>query len=55
LAEQRIRAAQKSETSNVDLSRMELTELPESIGELKQMLSLNLSSNELTIEPLINK
>jgi Leucine-rich repeat (LRR) protein len=50
-AEQKIQQALKSGATELDLHGMELTELPESIGQLTQLTSLNLSSNQLTTLP----
>jgi internalin A len=50
-AEQKIQQALKSHTTELDLHSMELTELPESIGQLPQLQTLYLSNNKLTILP----
>ncbi|MBE0680290.1 MAG: hypothetical protein IH589_00110, partial [Anaerolineales bacterium] len=44
-AEKEIQEAQKSGATELDLSGMELTELPESIGDLTQLHKLNLGRN----------
>ncbi|MBN8656841.1 MAG: leucine-rich repeat domain-containing protein, partial [Anaerolineae bacterium] len=50
-AEQKIAEALKSGATELDLRNMQLTELPESIGQLTQLTSLYLSSNKLTTLP----
>ena len=50
-AEKKIAEALKSGATELDLSRMDLTELPESIGQLKQLTKLNLWHNSLTTLP----
>jgi len=57
IAEQKIEAARKSGAKELDLSgdygerTPKLTELPESLDQLTQLQSLNLSSNQLTALP----
>ena len=57
LAEQKIEAARKSGVTELDLSngydekKPKLTELPESLAQLTQLQSLNLSDNQLTALP----
>lgn len=46
-AEQKIEEARRSGATKLDLSQMNLTELPESLGQLAQLQSLNLLGNEL--------
>ena len=46
-AEKKIAEALKSGATKLDLSGMELTELPESIGQLTQLQTLNLRNNQL--------
>ena len=50
-AEKKIAEALTSRATELDLRRMKLTELPESIGQLTQLTSLNLSNNQLTALP----
>ena len=50
-AEQKIADALRSGATELDLRSMQLTELPESIGQLTQLTSLDLSSNQLTALP----
>jgi Leucine-rich repeat (LRR) protein len=51
IAENKIEAARRSRETELDLSGMKLTELPESLGQLTQLQSLNLSNNRLTALP----
>ena len=50
-AEQRIEQARREGATELGLRRMELTELPESLGELTQLQTLDLSGNQLTSLP----
>jgi internalin A len=50
-AEEKIEEARRSRAKELDLNRMGLTELPESLGQLMQLQSLNLSGNHLTALP----
>jgi Leucine-rich repeat (LRR) protein len=50
-AEQRIEAARQEEATELDLSSMQLTELPEAIAALTQLQMLDLSRNQLTALP----
>ncbi len=50
-AEQRIEAARQAGATELDLSGMKLTEVPEAIAGLTQLQSLDLSYNELTELP----
>ena len=50
-AEQKIEAARRSGAKELDLGRMRLTELPESLGQLTQLRSLYLQGNQLTALP----
>ena len=50
-AEQKIQQALQSGATELDLSGMKLTELPESIGQLTQLQTLNLFRNQLTTLP----
>jgi len=50
-AEQKIAKALKTGATGLDLRNMQLTELPESIGQLTQLTSLDLSNNQLTALP----
>lgn len=50
-AEKKIEEALKSGATELDLGDMKLTELPESIGQLAQLQSLNLSHNRLKTLP----
>jgi Leucine-rich repeat (LRR) protein len=50
-AEQKIEQARRTGATELDLNEMDLTELPESLGNLTQLQSLNLSSNQLTALP----
>jgi Leucine-rich repeat (LRR) protein len=52
-AEQRIEAARQEGATELDLSGMGLTELPEAIASLTQLQKLNLSDNELTGLPMV--
>lgn len=47
-AEEKIAEALRTGATELDLSDMGLTELPESLGKLTKLLSLNLSQNQLT-------
>lgn len=47
IAEERIEAARKSKATELDLSRLGLTELPASVGFLTELLALNIAHNEL--------
>jgi hypothetical protein len=49
-AEKKIESARRSEAKELDLHSMKLTELPESIGLLTQLLELNLGADYLTGE-----
>jgi internalin A len=51
IAEARIQAALRQQTRNLDLSRLALTSLPESLGRLTGLQSLDLSRNRLTSLP----
>lgn len=50
-AVQKIEEARWSGAIEIDLGNMKLTELPESLGQLKQLRTLNLSDNQLTTLP----
>jgi|CXWL01.1.fsa_nt_gi GTPase SAR1 family protein len=50
-AEKKIAEALQSRATELDLSGMKLTELPDSLGQLTQLTELNLSSNKLTALP----
>ncbi|MBN3948066.1 MAG: leucine-rich repeat domain-containing protein [Nostoc sp. NMS7] len=50
-AEQRIEKARQEGATELDLSNMELTEVPEAIASLSQLQELNLSNNQLTEIP----
>ena len=50
-AEQKIEAARRSGAKVLNLSGMNLTELPESLGQLTQLQSLDLFDNRLTTLP----
>jgi Leucine-rich repeat (LRR) protein len=50
-AEKKIEEAQKTLAKKLDLSGMGLTELAESIGQLTQLQSLDLSRNQLMALP----
>jgi Leucine-rich repeat (LRR) protein len=50
-AEKKIEEARRSVATELSLNDMELTELPESLGQLPQLQSLDLSSNQLTALP----
>ncbi len=50
-AETKIEKARLSGATELDLSKNNLTELPESLGQLTQLQSLNLASNQLTELP----
>jgi Leucine-rich repeat (LRR) protein len=50
-AERRIEVARQEGATELDLSRMELTEVPEAIASLTQLESLDLSDNQLTELP----
>ena len=52
-AEKKIEEALKSGATELDLSYMRLSELPESFGQLTQLRELNLSVNKLTVLPEI--
>jgi internalin A len=51
LAEQKIQQALQSGSTELKLSNMELTELPDSLGQLTQLTKLDLSHNQLTALP----
>ena len=48
---QRITAAHTEGAATLDLSRLNLKEIPESLRDLKQLRTLKLESNELTALP----
>ena len=50
-AEQKIEEARRSGAKELDLIGMDLTELPESLGQLTQLQKLNVHSNQLTALP----
>ena len=50
-AEEKIAEALRTGATELDLAYMELTELPESLGQLTQLQSLKLSSNQLMALP----
>jgi internalin A len=50
-AVKKIKAARRSGATELDLSNMELTELPESLGQLTQLQKLSLWGNQLTALP----
>ena len=50
-AEETIEKARRSGAKELDLRRMEPTELPESLGQLTQLQALDLSENQLTALP----
>jgi C-terminal of Roc, COR, domain/Ras of Complex, Roc, domain of DAPkinase/Leucine rich repeat len=50
-AEQKIEKARRSGETELDLSKMGLIQLPESLGKLTQLKSLDLTHNELTTLP----
>ncbi|MEH1974329.1 MAG: leucine-rich repeat domain-containing protein [Nostoc sp.] len=50
-AEQRIEQARQEGAIELDLSNIELTELPEAIASLTQLQQLDLSDNQLTELP----
>ena len=50
-AEKRIEAARRSGETALDLSRLKLTALPESLGQLARLERLSLHSNQLTALP----
>ncbi len=50
-AEEKIEAARRSGATELNLSDMRLTELPESLGRLTQLQSLDLSYSQLTVLP----
>ena len=52
-AKKRIDQAWRTRAKELDLDGMELTELPESLGQLTQLRELNLSSNQLTALPVL--
>jgi internalin A len=51
IAETRIEEARDSKAPNLDLKGLELTEIPDSIGQLTQLRRLNLENNQLTCLP----
>ena len=50
-AEKKIAAARQPRVRSLDLSRMHLTELPESLGHLTQLWEMYISDNQLTKLP----
>jgi internalin A len=50
-AEQRIAEARRTGARELNLSGLELTELPESLGQLTQLQTLDVSNNQLTALP----
>lgn len=50
-AEEKIEEARRSGATQLDLSEMELTELPESLGHLTQLQMLHINRNQLTTLP----
>jgi hypothetical protein len=50
-AEERIRQAAETHAEALDLSNMGLPELPESLGQLTALQTLDLSNNPLTAPP----
>ncbi|MDT4953465.1 MAG: hypothetical protein QOJ02_1603 [Acidobacteriota bacterium] len=50
-AEKKIEEARRSGATELDLSKMKLTELPESLSQLTQLQSLVLSRNQLSVLP----
>ena len=52
-AQQRIEEARREGARTLDLSYMELTEVPESIASLTELRLLNLFNNQLTNLPFI--
>ena len=50
-AEKRIEATRRSGKTELDLSDLELTELPESLGQLAQLQRLDVDNNQLTALP----
>ena len=50
-AEERIEAARKSSARELDLSGLDLTALPEAIGNLTALQQLDLGGNQLTALP----
>jgi Leucine-rich repeat (LRR) protein len=50
-AEKKIAEGRRSKTSTLDLSNMQLTELPESLSQLNWLSMLDLSNNLLTVLP----
>jgi hypothetical protein len=48
IAEERIQAAHRSGALKLDLSKLELRQLPPSIGQLAQLQRLNVWGNQLT-------
>ena len=50
-AEQKIEEARRSDATTLDLDEMHLAALPESLGRLTQLNSLNASRNKLTALP----
>jgi internalin A len=51
IAEERIQQALQSQTTELDLSRLELTVLPQSIAQLKKLQVLRAVRNQLTVLP----
>ena len=50
-AEERIEQARRDRDTELDLSRLRLTELPDSLGQLTQLQTLDVSNNQLTVLP----
>ena len=50
-AERRSEEARRTSAPNLDLGGLDLTAVPESIGQLEQLQELNLSDNGLTVLP----